>query len=186
MKKPQFLWAIVAIIIVSAIALNISQRFGRNSVPETPVPAKQAEEPLLGGDRDEHGCIGSAGYSWCEAKAKCLRAWEESCEAAQVEVTWPKPGSTIISPLEVFGQALGPWFFEANLPLRLVDQDGNLIASGQATALSDWMTTEMVPFSGKLEFSATATSGYLIVSKDNPSGLPENGADFQVPVIFNQ
>lgn len=34
---------------------------------------------LLGGDADEHGCIGSAGYSWCEEKQKCLRTWEESC-----------------------------------------------------------------------------------------------------------
>jgi hypothetical protein len=35
--------------------------------------------PLVGGDRDEHGCIGSAGYSWCQARQKCLRIWEESC-----------------------------------------------------------------------------------------------------------
>ncbi len=35
---------------------------------------------IVGGDRDEHGCIGSAGYSWCEVKQKCLRIWEESCE----------------------------------------------------------------------------------------------------------
>lgn len=34
---------------------------------------------LVGGDQDEHGCIGSAGYSWCEAKQKCLRVWEEKC-----------------------------------------------------------------------------------------------------------
>lgn len=33
----------------------------------------------VGGDRDRHGCIGSAGYSWCEAKKKCLRGWEEAC-----------------------------------------------------------------------------------------------------------
>lgn len=38
-----------------------------------------AEAPIVGGDRDEHGCIGSAGYTWCEAKAKCLREWEEPC-----------------------------------------------------------------------------------------------------------
>ncbi|MFH0853189.1 MAG: hypothetical protein V1853_02180 [bacterium] len=37
---------------------------------------------LLGGDADEHGCIGSAGYSWCEAKQKCLRTWEEDCSSA--------------------------------------------------------------------------------------------------------
>lgn len=37
---------------------------------------------LVGNDRDTHGCIGSAGYSWCEVKQKCLRVWEEKCEIA--------------------------------------------------------------------------------------------------------
>lgn len=36
---------------------------------------------LVGNDRDAHGCIPSAGYSWCQAKNKCLRPWEESCSA---------------------------------------------------------------------------------------------------------
>lgn len=36
--------------------------------------------PLVGGDRDAHNCIGSAGYQWCEAKGKCLRSWEEACD----------------------------------------------------------------------------------------------------------
>jgi len=35
---------------------------------------------LVGNDRDAHGCIGSAGYSWCEQKNRCLRVWEEKCE----------------------------------------------------------------------------------------------------------
>jgi hypothetical protein len=35
---------------------------------------------MPGSDRDTHGCIGSAGYSWCEAKQKCIRIWEEPCE----------------------------------------------------------------------------------------------------------
>ena len=34
---------------------------------------------LVGNDTDVHGCIGSAGYSWCESKQKCLRTWEEEC-----------------------------------------------------------------------------------------------------------
>jgi len=29
-----------------------------------------------GSDRDEHGCIASAGYSWCEATGQCERPWE--------------------------------------------------------------------------------------------------------------
>jgi putative hemolysin len=33
------------------------------------------------GDLDEHGCYTPANYSWCEAKQKCLRTWEENCTA---------------------------------------------------------------------------------------------------------
>lgn len=37
------------------------------------------QQKLIGGDKDSHGCLGGAGYSWCEAKQKCLRVWEEAC-----------------------------------------------------------------------------------------------------------
>ena len=30
----------------------------------------------VGGDRDEHGCIKSAGYSWCARTNQCERPWE--------------------------------------------------------------------------------------------------------------
>ena len=38
-------------------------------------------QQVVGNDKDEHGCIASAGYTWCAAKNKCLRSWEEKCEA---------------------------------------------------------------------------------------------------------
>ena len=34
---------------------------------------------IVGRDRDEHGCIPSAGASWCEAKQKCFQPFEETC-----------------------------------------------------------------------------------------------------------
>ncbi|VVC02862.1 Uncharacterised protein [Candidatus Burarchaeum australiense] len=40
--------------------------------------------PMPGSDRDEHGCIGSAGYSWCESSQKCIRIWEENCTGQMV------------------------------------------------------------------------------------------------------
>lgn len=47
----------------------------------------QSQTPqLIGGQTDEHGCLGPAGYSWCEVKQKCLRVWEESCESANSAV----------------------------------------------------------------------------------------------------
>ena len=34
---------------------------------------------LVGNDSDEYGCKGSAGYSWCENKSRCIRPFEENC-----------------------------------------------------------------------------------------------------------
>lgn len=44
-----------------------------------PPSAETSSSPVVGGDRDTHGCIGSAGYSWCGEAQKCLRIWEEPC-----------------------------------------------------------------------------------------------------------
>lgn len=41
---------------------------------------ENVQQQMVGNDKDEHGCIGSAGYTWCEVKNKCLRTWEEKCE----------------------------------------------------------------------------------------------------------
>lgn len=31
---------------------------------------------ILGADKDEFGCVGSAGYSWCARTKQCERPWE--------------------------------------------------------------------------------------------------------------
>jgi len=31
---------------------------------------------MLGGERDENGCLGSAGYAWCDKQNNCVRSWE--------------------------------------------------------------------------------------------------------------
>jgi hypothetical protein len=44
---------------------------------KTPEPGDAAQKPAApGSDRDEHGCIASAGYQWCEAEKECVRPWE--------------------------------------------------------------------------------------------------------------
>jgi polar amino acid transport system substrate-binding protein len=45
------------------------------------------QPPVPGGDVDAHGCIPSAGYSWCEPLQKCIRPWEEVCSQADLEAT---------------------------------------------------------------------------------------------------
>ena len=39
-------------------------------------PDIEQKSEVVGGDRDKHGCIGSAGYQWCEKLGKCVRPWE--------------------------------------------------------------------------------------------------------------
>ena len=34
------------------------------------------QETLEGGDRDEHGCIGSAGYLWSTLRGECIQVFE--------------------------------------------------------------------------------------------------------------
>jgi len=92
----------------------------------------------------------------------------------------------LVSPLKIEGKAVGNWFFEAVFPVRLVDALGQELARGQAYATSDWTTSEMVPFTASLEFKIPATpTGFLILSKDNPSGLSQNDESLKLPIIFN-
>lgn len=37
---------------------------------------KITDEPLVGGQRDEKGCLGPAGYSWNDEAGACVREWE--------------------------------------------------------------------------------------------------------------
>lgn len=102
-----------------------------------------------------------------------------------ITVENPRPNTLINSPLEIRGSARGNWFFEASFPIVLVDEKGEEVASGIATAVGEWMTEEFVPFKATLKFKLPATTtGELILKKDNPSGLPENDDALRVPVKF--
>lgn len=71
---------LIAIIIILAVTAGMFVYFNPSS--SSPEDTSAPTGPL-GGDRDEHGCIASAGYSWCESKQKCLRVWEEPCGTGQ-------------------------------------------------------------------------------------------------------
>jgi len=104
----------------------------------------------------------------------------------KIKVLAPQPNIEISSPLEVSGEARGAWFFEASFPVRVEDDDGNVLARHYVTALTDWMTEDLVPFSGIIEFgTTTAERGFVVFEKDNPSGLVEYVEEKKIPVIFN-
>jgi hypothetical protein len=102
-----------------------------------------------------------------------------------LHVVAPAPGETLTSPFVVYGEAPGPWYFEASFPIKLLDGNGKVILMTHAQAKSDWMVTGLVPFETTLFFGTPPTAtGTLIFQKDNPSGLPQYDAAFSIPVRF--
>jgi hypothetical protein len=103
-----------------------------------------------------------------------------------IQVDGPQENAVVDSPLIITGKARGTWYFEASFPVKLYDDEGNLLAQGPAQAQGEWMTEDFVPFSAQLTFVTTAENGVLVLEKDNPSGLPENAASISIPVQFAQ
>jgi len=103
-----------------------------------------------------------------------------------IKVNNPTPNTTISSPLVIEGQARGFWFFEASFPVILLDANNKEIASGIAQSQGDWMTEEFVNFKSELKFIMPETEiGFLVLKKDNPSGLPEKEESLSIAVKFN-
>lgn len=84
-----FIFGFLIAIIFGAVAFY-SYQMGQEQTLPLPSPTSnptvtseiKPTDQVVGGDKDEHGCIGSAGYSWCQTKNKCLRIWEEPCIGA--------------------------------------------------------------------------------------------------------
>lgn len=97
-------------------------------------------------------------------------------------VSKPAVNEEITSGYTIEGQAAG-WYFEAVFPIKLLDSTGKEIATTQAQAQSDWMTTNFVPFKATINFSIDKDQdGTLVFMKDNPSGLPQNDQKYEMPV----
>lgn len=103
-----------------------------------------------------------------------------------VVVFSPQADVVITSPVTISGQARGLWFFEASFPVKIVDANGQLLGIAPAQAQADWMTEDFVPFQTIVEFTQPSTSsGFIVLAKDNPSGLPEHDAEIRLPIRFD-
>lgn len=99
MKNKNFLIVLLAVVVILAGFLIITS--GDKTEPE-----------LIGGDTDEGGCLIGAGYSWCPAKQKCLRVWEEACTDEDLVRNYLNENLSTLSPEP---EVLGGKFFVTNL-----------------------------------------------------------------------
>lgn len=75
--KKIFLFAVIGVMVVSCKNVNSGKE------PED-------SKVVLGADRDEHGCVGSAGYGWSVVLNKCVRLFEEGFRLNPVAMANPE------------------------------------------------------------------------------------------------
>ncbi|MFA5029606.1 MAG: DUF333 domain-containing protein [Patescibacteria group bacterium] len=120
---------------------------------------------------------GSKCEEWAYYRGECQKGNE-------IVVYGPNGNQEVSLPFIISGEARGNWFFEASLPVKIVDAQGKIISQASAQALSDWMTEGFVPFRAELTGTVSQRiDGFLVLEKDNPSGLPENAAEIRIPII---
>jgi len=133
---------------------------------------------IFRGNEDDWIC---ENHQWVKHGHPSASMPSEPCD--NIVLDKPTAGEEITSPLLVEGRARGTWYFEASFPVKLIDDAGNVLATGIAQAQSDWMTEDFVSFKASLDFKVdTPTAANLVLIKDNPSGLPENDDQMTVPV----
>lgn len=132
-----------------------------------------------------------AAAAWWFTSQRSSTTTPETTEKFATElivVRTPIAEGVVSSPITLSGEARGYWFFEASAPVVVVDWDGRIIGESYVTAQGDWMTEDFVPFTGTIEYDlpvdSYSASGTVIFQRDNPSGLPENDATFEVPVLL--
>lgn len=106
---------------------------------------------VVGNDKDEHGCIASAGYTWCEVQKDCIRLWEKGVRMNAVDDA-DKTLFLVFSPdstqVELF-------FSEEGAPNEILDRRG-LPAGGYAWNVEDDDTKNVRLENGKWTVSQRA------------------------------
>lgn len=120
---------------------------------------------------------------------KVLPSTEPKSQKSSIElptITEPHAGSKLVSPVKIRGTAPPGWMFEGSFPIKLLDSNRKLIVQTQATeeVPGSWQSNVSVYFKATVNFSTSAKSGFLVLEKDNPSGLPANSKTFEVPITF--
>ena len=59
------------------------------------------ESKLIGGDKDEHGCLSAAGETWSQVKQDCIRIFDEGQRLNPIKT---KEGEAIISAFILFNE----------------------------------------------------------------------------------
>jgi len=101
---------IIGLLVLSACTAPPSQPEDQDMDAPAQQPVEESadsEEQLIGGQRDEHGCLGPAGYGYDEEIGACIRIWEldetkRKAARIAVESLDPAEGLTVLEVTPLF------------------------------------------------------------------------------------
>lgn len=106
-------------------------------------------------------------------------------EGVKIYLDNVKQGDEVELGYIIKGSVVGDWYFEGEFPVRVLNEEMEVIETLIAFAKGDWMTSEIVPFELEVDLPIVADS-YVVLrfEKSNPSGLIDNYdyADLQILV----
>ncbi len=144
----------------------------------------------------DDGPVAEGGRRFCTNSASLLfipkeemknKGYEKYLYLFQSNITVELPFRDAVTGKEfsVIGKARGPWFFEASFPVSVVDTKGVVITQGIARAQGDWMTSDFVPFKADIKVPQSFMGkAFVVLKKDNPSGLPEHDDSLSIPITI--
>lgn len=124
---------------------------GSNSVKKAETAEKTEETKMVGNDKDEHGCIASAGYIWCEVQKDCIRLWEKGVRMNAVN----DAGKTLFLVFSPDSTQVELFFSEEDTPNEILDRR-SLPAGGYAWNVEDDDTKNVRLENGKWTVSQRA------------------------------
>ncbi len=161
-------------------------------IAQVPVIAEEARRcDLLFGDRVVYrGRVRSFDMELVDAIVDSIRFYgsvqSETTGTSSVEIIEPSEHATVRSPMRVRGTAPASWFFEGEIPIRILDAHDVVLAEASAPgSFEQGMTGEAVPFSASVSFERPETrAGTLLLQKANPSGAAQLSEHVRIPVVF--
>lgn len=125
---------------------------GQKKAQQEPQSENESAE-MVGNDKDEHGCIASAGYTWSEVQQNCIRLFESG---TRLEATDGKSSAYLVFSPDSLKAEL---FFSTGAPSEVLDRR-SLPAGGYAWNVEDDDTKNVRMVDGVWTISQRQTEIY--------------------------
>lgn len=91
---------------------------GNSAEKKAEASGESEKTTIVGNDKDEHGCIASAGYTWSEVQKDCIRLWEKGVRMSAVD----DAGNTLFLVFSPDSVQVELFFSEEEMPNEVLER----------------------------------------------------------------